>query len=56
LERLIDTDQPINTIRDPLHVSIVPITRSKTKAMKEAMNELVRKVLARADFGDPLEH
>ena len=56
MERLIDTDQPINTIRDPLHVSIVPITRSKTKAMKEAMNELVRKVLARADFGDPLEH
>ena len=56
MERLIDTDQLINTIRGLLHLSIVPITRSKTKAIKEAMNELVRKVLARVDFGDPLKH
>jgi hypothetical protein len=28
----------------------------KTKALKEVVNELVTKVLARADFKDPLEH
>ena len=51
-----DADQPINTIKDLLHVPIFPITRSKTKALKEAMNGLVTKVLAMVDFRDPLEH
>ena len=56
LSREDDVDQPINTIKDLLHFPIDPITRSKIKALKEAMNGLVTKVLAKADFGDPLEH
>jgi hypothetical protein len=51
-----DTDKPTNTINDLLHVSISLITRYKIKALKGAMNEFVTKVLARADFGDPLKH
>ena len=51
-----DADQPTNTIEDPLYVPIGPITRSKRKTLKEAMNRLIIKVLARVDFGDPLEH
>jgi hypothetical protein len=33
-------DQPTNT-NDPLHVLNEPITRSKVKALKEALNRLV---------------
>jgi hypothetical protein len=51
-----DADQPTNTIKDPLNVPIGPITRSKRKTLKEAVNELITKVLAIANFRDLLEH
>ena len=51
-----NADQPINTINDPLDVSIEPITRSKTKTLKEALNEFVLQVLIKANKEDPLEH
>ena len=40
-----DADQPRNTTKDPLHVPNGPMTRSKTKALKEVMNALVLKEL-----------
>jgi hypothetical protein len=42
--------------KDPLHVPSGPITRSKAKALKEALNELVVQISARAELEDPLEH
>jgi hypothetical protein len=51
-----DADQPTNTIKDPLNVPIGPITRSKRKTLKEAVNELITKVLAITNFRDLLEH
>jgi hypothetical protein len=51
-----DADQPTNTIKDPLNVPIGLITRSKRKTLKEAVNELITKVLAIANFRDLLEH
>jgi hypothetical protein len=40
-ERGDDVDQPRNTSNDPLHVPNGPMARSKTKALKEALNALV---------------
>jgi len=54
-ERGDDMDQPAYT-KDPLHVPSEPITRSKVKALKEALNGLVVQVSARAELGDPLKH
>jgi hypothetical protein len=51
-----DADQPTNTIKDPLNVPIGLITRSKRKTLKEAVNELITKVLAIANFRDLLEY
>jgi hypothetical protein len=48
-------DKPVNT-KDPLHVPSGPITRSKAKALKEALNELVVQISVRAELEDPLEH
>jgi hypothetical protein len=48
-------DQPMNT-KDPLHVSNWSITRSKAKALKEALNGLVMRVLAKAKLMDHLEY
>ena len=42
--------------KDPLHILNEPITRSKTKALKEALNGLVMQVSVKAELGDPLEH
>jgi len=53
-EKRDDTNQSINTIKYPLYVPIEPIIRSRIKALKKAIYELVTKVLARV--GDPLEH
>jgi hypothetical protein len=39
-----DMDQPRNTSKDPLHISNGVMTRSKTKALKEALNALVLNV------------
>jgi hypothetical protein len=48
-------DKPVNT-KNPLHVSSGPTTRSKAKALKEALNELVVQISAKAELEDPLEH
>jgi hypothetical protein len=53
--RFYDVDQPMNT-KDPLHVPNKPITRSKVKALKEALTGLVVQVLAKAELGHPLEN
>jgi hypothetical protein len=37
-------DQLRNTSKDPLHVPNAPMTRSKIKALKEALNALVFEV------------
>jgi len=54
-ERGNDVDHAMNT-KDPLHVLNRPITRSKIKALKEALNGLVVQVSAKAKHGDLLEH
>jgi SOS response regulatory protein OraA/RecX len=50
-----DVDQPTNT-KEPLHVPNGSITRSKTKALKKALNRLVVQVLTKAELRDPLDH
>jgi hypothetical protein len=64
-----DTDQP-NTKRnhanDPLEVPIRPITRTRAKKLKEALNGLVQNILSKMDLeglgtfkeheGQPLSH
>jgi hypothetical protein len=42
--KITDVDQPRNTSKDPLHVPNGLMTRSKTKALKEALNALVLNV------------
>jgi len=49
-------DQPTNTNKYLLHVLNESITRSKIKALKEALNRLVLQVLANAKIRDPLKH
>lgn len=51
-----DVDQPTHTNKDPLHVPNGSIQRSKTKALKEALNGLILQVLTKADLKDPLEY
>jgi hypothetical protein len=48
-------DQPINTSKDPL-VPNGPMTRSKTKALKEALNALVLNVSTKSELKGPLEY
>jgi hypothetical protein len=50
-----DVNQPTNT-KDPLHIPNEPITTSKEKALKEALNGLVVQVSVKAELGDPLKH
>ncbi|KAL3575142.1 hypothetical protein D5086_023243 [Populus alba] len=51
-----DVDQPRNISKDPLHVPNGPITRSKTKTLKEALNALVLKVSTKSELKCPLEY
>jgi hypothetical protein len=51
-----DVDQPKNTSKDPLHISNGPMTRSKTKALKEALNALVLNVSTKSELKRPLEY
>ena len=46
----------LNTSKDPLHVPNGSMTRSRTKALKEAMNALVLKVSTRSELQGPLEY
>ncbi|KAL9399454.1 hypothetical protein Peur_008415 [Populus x canadensis] len=54
-ERRDDVDQLRNTSKDPLHVSNGPMTWSKTKALKEALNALVLNVSTKSKLKGPLE-
>jgi hypothetical protein len=47
---LCDVDQPANT-KDSLHIPNGPITRSKAKALKVALNGLVVQVSAKLNLG-----
>ena len=49
-------DQPRNTSKDPLHVPNGPMTRSKKKALKKALNALVLKVSTKLELKGPLEY
>ena len=49
-------DQPKNTSKDPLQVPNGLMTRSKTKALKEALNALVLKVSTKSNLKGPLEY
>jgi len=49
-------DQPRNTSKDPLHVPNGPMTRSKTKALKEALNALVLNVSTKSELKGPIEY
>jgi hypothetical protein len=56
-----DVDQPRNTSKDPLHVPNGPMTQSKTKALKEALNALVLNALVlnvstKSKLKGPLEY
>jgi hypothetical protein len=51
-----DVDHPRNTSKDPLHVPNGPMTRSKTKALKEALNALVLNVSTKSELKGPLEY
>ena len=53
---LTDVDQPINTSKDQLHVPKGSMTRSKTKALKEALNALVLKVSTMSELKGLLEY
>ena len=52
----LDADQPRNTSKDPLHVPNGPMTRSKTKTLKDALNALVLKVSTKSEVEGPLEY
>jgi hypothetical protein len=54
--RFSDVDQPRNTRKDPLHVPNGPMTRSKTKALKETLNALVLNVSTKSELKGPLEY
>jgi hypothetical protein len=56
VERGDDVDQPINTSKDPLHVPNGLMTRSKTKALKEALNALLLNVSTKSELKGPLEY
>jgi hypothetical protein len=51
-----NVDQPRNTSKDPLHVPNGPMTRSKIKAFKEALNALVLNVSTKLELKGPLEY
>jgi hypothetical protein len=54
--KITDVDQPRNTSKDPLHVPNGPMTRSKTKALKEALNALILNVSTKSELKGPLEY
>ena len=51
-----DVDQPKNTSKDPLHVPNGPMTRSKTKASKEALKALVLNISTKSELKGSLEY
>ena len=49
-------NQSKNTNMDPLHVPNDPMTKSKTKTLKETLNALVLKVSTKLELQGPLEY
>ena len=49
-------NQPRNTSKDPLNVPNGPMTRFKTKALKEALNVLLLNVSSKSELKGPLEY
>jgi alanine dehydrogenase len=49
-------DQPRYTSKELLHVPNGPMARSKTKALNEALNAFILKVLTKSDLKAPLEY
>ena len=45
----IDDDQQV--FKDPLHVPIGPITKARSKKIKEALNGLIQEILANSNAG-----
>ena len=44
-------DEKQHTIRDPLHVPVGPITRARSKKIKEALNGPIQEILADSNAG-----
>jgi hypothetical protein len=61
-ETLYDAEQhntKLNHAKDPLEVPSGPITRARTKKLKETLNELVQNIWSKMDLeelGTPREH
>ena len=53
---VIDMDQPRNTSKDPLHFPNGPMTRSKTKALKETLSALVLNVSTKSELKGPFKY
>ena len=39
-------------LKDPLHVLVVPITRARSKKIKEALNRLIQEIWVDSNIGD----
>jgi len=55
MKKISYVDQPRNTSKDPLHIPNGPMTRSKTKTLKETLNTLVLKVATKLELNGTLE-
>ena len=47
----VECDENQQAFRDPLHVLIRPITRARSKKIKEALNRLIQEILANFNVG-----
>ena len=45
-------DENQQPLKDPLHVLVVPITRARSKKIKEALNRLIQEICADSNTGD----
>ena len=45
-------DENQQALKDPLHVLVVPITRARSKKIKEALNRLIQEIWADSNIGD----
>ena len=44
-------DENQQALKDPLHVPVEPITRARSKKIKEALNGLIQEILADSNTG-----
>ena len=50
-QRLRLTDENHKAFKDPLHVPVGPITKARSKKIKEALNRLIQEILADSNTG-----